>query len=228
MDVLLADGSVPDPVFIAMTSAGGGREVSQWSVYDGGGGVVRAPRAAALRAVCSCGWSGPPHTLQWEEFGGEGLAEAAADVADACAQEWDVHTVEVERSAVTVPEPLAGLLARVESEIEKLARTAPLAALRAARRLEVIAVQTAYWPARDVSRDATAEETAAGPGTERGCRAGPPGPLRPPEPLPLGTPPRPGQATFARHRLEPGSRPRGGPGSCSRPAPRDLDRLWPR
>ncbi|MFF7098531.1 hypothetical protein ACFY9A_40165, partial [Streptomyces rubradiris] len=53
--VLLADGSVPDPVFIAMSSAGGGREVSQWSVYDGGDGFVRAPRAAALRAVCSCG-----------------------------------------------------------------------------------------------------------------------------------------------------------------------------
>ncbi|MEV4339092.1 hypothetical protein [Streptomyces sp. NPDC049590] len=159
--VLLADGSVPDPVFIAMTSVGGGQEVSQWSVYDGGDGFVRAPRAAALRAVCSCGWSGPPHTLQWEEFGEKALAEAGADVADACAQEWDVHTVEVERSAVTVPEPLAGLLSRVESEIEKLARTSPLAALRAARRLEVIAVQTAYWPARDISRDATAEQTAA-------------------------------------------------------------------
>ncbi|MEU7088415.1 hypothetical protein [Streptomyces achromogenes] len=56
---------------------------------------------------------------------------------------------------------MAGLLARVESEIEKLARTTPLAALRAARRLEVIAVQTAYWPALDVSRNATGEQTAA-------------------------------------------------------------------
>ncbi|MFJ6666565.1 hypothetical protein [Streptomyces sp. NPDC091383] len=50
----------------------------------------------------------------------------------------------MERSAITVPEPLADLLRRVESEIEKLARTTPLAALRAARRLEMIAVQTAY------------------------------------------------------------------------------------
>jgi hypothetical protein len=55
---------------------------------------------------------------------------------------------------------MAGLLARVESEIEKLARTTPLAALRAARRL-VIAVQTAYWPALDVSRNTTGEQTAA-------------------------------------------------------------------
>jgi hypothetical protein len=99
--------------------------------------------------------------LRWEEFGEKDLAEAAGDIADTCAQEWDVHTVEVERSAVTVPEPLAGLLARVESEIEKLARTSPLAAVRAARRLEVIAVQTAYWPALDVSRNATDEQTAA-------------------------------------------------------------------
>jgi hypothetical protein len=164
--VLLADGSVPDPVFIAMTSAGSGREVSQWSVYDG---VVRAPRAAALRAVCSCGWSGPPHPLQWEEIGEQDLAEAAGDIADTCAQEWDVHTVEVERSAITVPEPLAELLVRVESEIEKLARTIPLAALRAARRLEVIAVQTAYWPALDVSRNATSEQTAAALGLNEGA-----------------------------------------------------------
>ncbi|GAA2232827.1 hypothetical protein GCM10010360_66300 [Streptomyces nogalater] len=60
--VLPADGSVPDPVFIDVTSAGGGREVSHWSVYDGSEGLVRAPRAAALRAVCSCGWTSPPHT----------------------------------------------------------------------------------------------------------------------------------------------------------------------
>ncbi|MFF7098431.1 hypothetical protein ACFY9A_39605, partial [Streptomyces rubradiris] len=138
-----------------------GREVSQWSVYDGGDGFVRAPRAAALRAVCSCGWSGPPHPLQWEEFGEKDLTEAAGDLADTCTQEWDVHTVEVERSAIPVPETLAGLLARAESEIEKLARSSPLAALRAARRMEVIAVQTAYWPARDVSRDVTAEQAAA-------------------------------------------------------------------
>ncbi|MFH9674972.1 hypothetical protein ACH4L5_22270 [Streptomyces sp. NPDC017405] len=159
--VLLADGSVPDPVFIAMDSSGGGREVSQWSVYDGGDGVVRAPRAAALRALCSCGWSGPSHPLRWEEFGGKDLVVAAGDVADTCAQEWDVHTVEAERPAITVPGPLADLLVRVESEIEKLARTTPLAALRAARRLEVIAVQTASWPALDILRNATAEQTAA-------------------------------------------------------------------
>lgn len=122
-----ADGSVPDPVFIPMTSAGGGREVSQWSIYVGGDGVVRTPRAAALRAVCSCGWTGPPHSLQWEEFGEQDLVQAAGDVADTCAQEWDVHTLEVDRSAITVPEPLADLLGRVESEIEKLARTTPLA-----------------------------------------------------------------------------------------------------
>ncbi|MFF7091009.1 hypothetical protein ACFY9A_01250 [Streptomyces rubradiris] len=153
--VLLADGSVPEPVFIAMTSASGGREVSQWSVYDGGEGFMRAPRAAALRAVCSCGWTGPSHTLQWEEFSEQDLVQAAGDVADTCAQEWDLHTVEVERSAITVPDPLASLLVRVESEIEKLARATPLTALRAARRLEVIAVQTAYWPALGVSRNAT-------------------------------------------------------------------------
>lgn len=81
--VLLADGSVPDPVFIAMTSAGGGREVPQWSVYDGGEGFVRAPRAAAPRAVCSCGWTGPSHTLRWEEFGEQDLVQWPA-----CSRGW--------------------------------------------------------------------------------------------------------------------------------------------
>jgi hypothetical protein len=56
--VLLADGTVPAPVFFGMNSGGGGQSVSQWSVYDGG--FAHVPQAAALRAGVAQGtsWTG--------------------------------------------------------------------------------------------------------------------------------------------------------------------------
>ncbi|MFI0904280.1 H-X9-DG-CTERM domain-containing protein [Streptomyces sioyaensis] len=48
--VLLADGSVPAPVFFGTSCSAGGQSVSQWSVYDGES--AHGPRAAALRARC--------------------------------------------------------------------------------------------------------------------------------------------------------------------------------
>ncbi|MFI0219873.1 hypothetical protein [Streptomyces lydicus] len=157
--VLLADGIVPDPVFFDTSSGAGGQWVSQWSVYDGG--FAHAPRAAALRAVCSCGWSGLEHELDWEAIGDRELIEAAGDTADMCTQDWDAHTVEVDQSAVPLPGAVTALLAQLEEEIEKLAKTSPLAAVRAARRLEVTAVQVGYWPACDARRDTTVEQAAS-------------------------------------------------------------------
>ncbi|MFI5690065.1 hypothetical protein [Streptomyces sp. NPDC051636] len=76
-------------------------------------------------------------------------------------RDWDAHTVKVEKSAVALPETVTALLAQLEEEIEKLAKTSPLAALRAARRLEVTASQAGYWPAQDARRDTTAGQAAA-------------------------------------------------------------------
>nr|ACY06276.1 hypothetical protein [Streptomyces flaveolus] len=76
--VLLADGTVPDPVLFLSSSGAEARWLSERSVYDGrphGG-----PRAAALRAVCSCGWAGPGRALDWNESDeeeGEDPREAA-------------------------------------------------------------------------------------------------------------------------------------------------------
>ncbi|MFF8788047.1 hypothetical protein [Streptomyces sp. NPDC015125] len=162
--VLLADGTVPGPVFFQMNSGGGGQSVAQWSVYDGH--FAHVPRAAALRAVCSCGWTGTEHRLDWDEFGEQELAEAGAFAADVCLQDWDEHTVEVENSAVSLPEAVTGLLTRLEEEIEKLAKSSPLTAVRAARRLEVTAVRVGYWPAHDARQDATAEQAAAALGLD--------------------------------------------------------------
>ncbi|MEU6482356.1 hypothetical protein ABZ858_36955 [Streptomyces sp. NPDC047017] len=162
--VLLADGTVPDPVLFLSFSGAEGRRVSQWSVYDGrphGG-----PRAAALRAVCSCGWTGSGRALVWSEGNeSEGESddpgEAAEAVADACNRDWDAHIVEVARSAVPLPGAVTALLEQLGQEIEKLAEDSPLAAVRAARHLEILAAQSAYWPARDIARDTSPEEAAA-------------------------------------------------------------------
>ncbi|MEV5785021.1 hypothetical protein AB0L42_29010 [Streptomyces sp. NPDC052287] len=168
--VLLADGTVPPPVYFGMSSGGGGRSVSQWEVYDGRTG--QAPRAAALRAVCSCGWMGPDQRLDWEQIGDQDLQDGGAGVADACMRDWDEHTAEVDRSAVPLPESFSALLAQMEVEIAMLAKSSPLAAVRAARRLEVLAMQTAYWPAREARKDADPEQAAAALGlNERGARA---------------------------------------------------------
>lgn len=53
--VLLADGSVPKPVYLDSNSGGGGCEVCHWSVYDGAGPCTTAPKTDALHAECSCG-----------------------------------------------------------------------------------------------------------------------------------------------------------------------------
>lgn len=47
--VLLADGSVPPPVFFDMSSGGSGQAVSQWSTYDGR--YPRVPRPHCARGV---------------------------------------------------------------------------------------------------------------------------------------------------------------------------------
>ncbi|MEV6048402.1 hypothetical protein [Streptomyces xanthochromogenes] len=165
--VLLADGSVPPAVFVPMMSSGDGHEVSQWSIYDGAG-LGHGPRAAGLRAVCSCGWNGPEHRLDWEEIGNQPLAEAAEAMAETCSMDWDGHTQDVERSAIPLPESVTVLLEQLRGELEKLEKTSPLAALRAVRRLEVTAVEVGYWAAHAGRGDATVEQAAAALGLSQG------------------------------------------------------------
>ncbi|MFF3110958.1 hypothetical protein ACFVSN_17410 [Kitasatospora sp. NPDC057904] len=156
--VLLADGTVPGPVFFPLSSSAGGQTVSEWSVYDGAFAFV--PRAHALRAVCSCGWTGPEHPLDWDDIGEQKLAVAGGDAADRCLEQWDEHTTDVERSAVPLPETVTDLLRRLSEEIQRLGTTSPLAAVRAARQLEVTAERVAYWAAHDARDDASLEQAA--------------------------------------------------------------------
>ncbi|MFF5106473.1 hypothetical protein [Streptomyces sp. NPDC000134] len=158
--VLLADGTVPEPLYYDAISGPCGRWVSQWSAYDGNS-LVNAPRAAALRAVCSCGWTGPQYPLDWDQIGDQDLSCAGAETAATCVKDWDAHTADVERSAISLPSELTALLDQVEEKIELLGMSSPLAALRAVRRLEVIAAQEAYWPTVEISRTADYAQAAA-------------------------------------------------------------------
>ncbi|MFK4071959.1 hypothetical protein [Streptomyces sp. NPDC029674] len=157
--VLLADGTEPDPVVYPSNSGAWSSEVAHWSVYDGQ--PSNGPRAAVLRAVCSCGWTGPEQPLNWKEIGDQPLRRAADDVAGTCVTQWDHHIEDVDRSAIALPTELAELMSKVEEQIEKLPKDAALVALRAARRMEVQASRLAYWPAHDVRRDTSVEEAAA-------------------------------------------------------------------
>ncbi|MER5811540.1 hypothetical protein ABT143_25710 [Streptomyces sp. NPDC002033] len=162
--VLLEDGSVPGPVYFDTGSASAGHSVTQWSVYDGRS--PRIPRAAALRAVCSCGWTGPEHRLDWALIGGEDLEEAGDEQADSCDRDWDGHTARVEAGAVPLPESVTVLLEQLEQEIDRLTGTSPVAAVRAARRLEVTAERAGYWAARGTRADLTTTQAAAALGLD--------------------------------------------------------------
>ncbi|MFF7234554.1 hypothetical protein [Streptomyces sioyaensis] len=76
-------------------------------------------------------------------------------------RDWDAHTAEVEGPDIALLETVPALLIPMEEGIEKLAKASPLAALRAARRLEVTAMQVGYWSARAARQDATTGQAAA-------------------------------------------------------------------
>ncbi|MFE5537085.1 hypothetical protein [Streptomyces sp. NPDC056492] len=133
-------------------------ETSHWSVYDGR--VRHIPRAAALRATCSCGWTGPEERLDWGTIGEQELEDGGQAQADACEREWDDHTAAVEAATIPLPAAITGLLEQLEAEIAALTQTSPLAAIRAARGTEVTARQAGYYASRASARTLNPERAA--------------------------------------------------------------------
>ncbi|MFI5867326.1 hypothetical protein [Streptomyces sp. NPDC051546] len=156
--VLLADGSTPKPVYFDGASSTG-HYVAHWSVYDGGTWPER-PRAAVLRAECVCGWAGAAHTVDWTGFGDLPFREAGTEDADRCMDDWDGHIADVARRTIPLPPELETLLESVSAAIENLAGDAPVAAVKAARQLEIIAQRTGHWPANQ-ARAQEPEQVAA-------------------------------------------------------------------
>ncbi|MFE1556132.1 hypothetical protein ACFW6V_14285 [Streptomyces sp. NPDC058734] len=167
--VLLPDGTIPPPALFDTGSGPDVYESTHWAVYDGR--LPYIPRAAALRGVCSCGWTGPEHPLDWEAIGDQDLEDAADEQADASCQDWDDHTTAVEAATIPLPETVTSLLAQLETEIGKLAETSPLAALRAVRRTQTAIGGVGYWAARYAQQDSTPAQAAAALGlTEKAAR----------------------------------------------------------
>ncbi|MER7764869.1 hypothetical protein [Streptomyces sp. NPDC097619] len=162
--VLLADGSVAEPVYFDTGSGSEGRTTREWSAYDGT--AFLGPRAAAFRAVCSCGWAGPEHALDWESFGGAPLWQAGREDADSCLDDWDAHTMDVERRTVPVPEEITDMLGRLKGAIERLADESPAAAVKAARQMEIAAGYAAYGAAHDARARMSPEEMATALGID--------------------------------------------------------------
>ncbi|RKT02152.1 hypothetical protein BX286_0016 [Streptomyces sp. 3211.6] len=158
--VLLADGTVPEPVYFDSNSGGFSSKVRHWSVYDGDGPYSPRPKADVLRAECSCGWTGTRHTVDWAALGDLPFRESGLVMAAQCEKEWDGHITAVGATTIALPAELETLLDTIADAIENLAQNSPAAALKAARSLELIAQRTAHWPAHD-ARSQDPEEVAA-------------------------------------------------------------------
>ncbi|MFF4647687.1 hypothetical protein [Streptomyces sp. NPDC001389] len=156
--VLLADGTVPRPVYFGSASGSDGHDITHWSVYDGT--HLSRPKADALRGECSCGWSGPTYPVDWDAADGQPFYESGGTTAEQCEEDWDRHVRTVRNTTIPLPDKLEALLRDVGHEIEILSWDSPTAAIKAARSLELIAQRTAYGAAHD-ARDQDPAEVAA-------------------------------------------------------------------
>lgn len=138
---------------------------------------ISSMSTAVLRAVCSCGWTGPEHAIDWASIGETVCREAA--LTDTCLQDWDGHTAGVEATTVPLPAEVTDLVERLVEEIEKLARTSPVAVVKAARQLEVAAARLGYWAAHGTHKDTPRAQRDAEPAPHQ-----PLGPGRAPSPHP--------------------------------------------
>lgn len=116
------------------------------------------------------------------------LDNGAEHQADACFRDWEGHTVQVEASAVPLPESVTTPLEQLEKEIDAPTKTSPVAAVRASHRLEVTAERVGYWAARGTAADPDTRAGRDRPRARRGRSAEAAGPLRALESLPADLP----------------------------------------
>ncbi|MFF3935472.1 hypothetical protein [Streptomyces phaeofaciens] len=152
---VLAGGDEPKPVHLDCGGADGVRETGEWWAYDGRGD---RPRAAAIRAACTCGWRGRPYPI--DRAGPADDDRHAVDTGDAY-RDWCEHIRAVERRTVPLPDEVTHLLHRLEDRLSVLAEQAPVAALRAATALQRLTADIAQEAAYAVQEDEVPWETVA-------------------------------------------------------------------
>jgi hypothetical protein len=144
---VLADGSEPKPMLYDTGSTANFHETSDWWVYDG---TRRAPLATGLRGACSCGWRGSTvHPLDWDEVPDDPYGYDL----DGPYNDWDDHVAGVASLTVPLPAQVSGLLQQVDSTLEGLADSGPLAALRALAALERTLARTSRTAAYHLDAD---------------------------------------------------------------------------
>ncbi|MGW5611484.1 endonuclease/exonuclease/phosphatase family protein [Streptomyces sp. NPDC003753] len=150
---VLADGSEPKPVYLDVGSGSAGHETSEWWAYDG---IMRRPKAAAVRGSCSCGWRGQSYPIDWTQMKDDRLDEL--DVSGPY-DDWLEHIRTVERQTVPLPADLAQVMDQLEEHLTALAEQAPAAALKAVARLERLAVSAGREAACAAEADELSPET---------------------------------------------------------------------
>ncbi len=151
-----ADGSVQPVYFDGNSTSGHTSEF--WAAYSGR--PFHGPRAQLLRAVCVCGWTGTEYRLDWERVGDMPLHEDERAWTDAenCRDDWDRHIETVEPSTIAFPREVADLLTKTSQALDRLAYESPAAALKAARRLEILAQSSGHHAAGAAYRSMELEE----------------------------------------------------------------------
>ncbi|MEU8776920.1 hypothetical protein [Streptomyces sp. NPDC048606] len=164
---VLADGSEPKPLLFDLGSGADFDTSTDWWDYDGAHGT---PLAASVRAACSCGWRGERlHAVDWARVGNDLPLPFSFDT-DGPLGEWREHVAGVEARAVPLPEHVRDLLERVTAELEALADTGPLAALRAVAALERTGARVAGTAAHYLGQDEVpVERVATGLGISPGA-----------------------------------------------------------
>lgn len=132
LGALLADGTEPEPQYIDVGSGSFVPKTSEWWAYDGN---LRRPKAARVRAACSCGWRGPDYLLdraEAEAYGSRYEPDCGAF------GDWEEHIATVGRRTVAIPEEVAVAVDRLRTLLLALAEDTPAAAMRVVTALEGI------------------------------------------------------------------------------------------
>lgn len=93
--------------------------------------------------------------------GGYPFHESGRPTAEQCEQDWAGHISTVRDTTIPLPAGLETFMRSVSDGIETLSWDSPAAAIKAARRLELIAQRTAYGAAHDACDRDPAELAAA-------------------------------------------------------------------
>ncbi|MGW2491979.1 hypothetical protein ACWCV9_32810 [Streptomyces sp. NPDC001606] len=153
---VLADGSEPKPAYFDVGSGAEMYRTSEWWAYSG---RLGRPRAAAIRAACSCGWRGPSVPVPWAELDEDGLDDLDLSGPH---RDWREHIGAVERRTVPLPEELTELLGVLEERLLALADDAPAAALRAVAALDRLTARVGREAACMIEEDSAGQWESLG------------------------------------------------------------------